>query len=102
MTRNPASNFVALSIDAVRDVLGEAPPALTLAGTLVRTTSGGVGGGRAYFACPACGGRVLLLFFPRHLGPPACRRCWRIAHPSSWLHRSAHEPAVAAARRAFA
>lgn len=103
MTRNPVSAFVAVSIDAIRDAMGESPPALTLGGALVRTTSGGAGKGqRPYFACPACERRVLLLFFPRAGGPPACRWCHRVTYPSQQFHRTRLKPYLAAIRRSFA
>ncbi len=103
MTRNPVAGFVAVCIDAVRDVMGEAPATLRLGGILVRTTDGGSGSGRRpFFACPSCGNRCLLLYIPRAGGPPACRWCHRVTYPSQQFHRTRMEPFLQAIRRAWA
>jgi hypothetical protein len=103
MTRNPVTAFVGVSADAIGDALGEAPPTLLIAGATVNTTFGGAGTGRrAYFTCPVCGERVLLLYIPKQGGLPACRHCWRVCYPGSFLRRTAVEPLMAKIRRSFA
>jgi hypothetical protein len=88
MKRTRASSCAAISVDVLRDVLGAVPQEAQVAGVLIQTTSCGAGRGiRPLWRCPICVNAVLLLYVPV-AGFPACRRCHRIAHPSSYLHRT--------------
>lgn len=103
MLKNPVTSFVAVSIDAIRDTLGVAPPVLSLGSALVHTTTGRAGNGeRPFFLCPGCKRRVLLLFLTHHGGSPACRHCHRIAYPGQWLRGTPYEVYLAEIRRSSA
>lgn len=91
----PSFCFASVSIDRVRDVIGEVPPVLSLGGNPVQTVFGNAGKGkRTYFSCPHCERRVLLLYFPLHGGPPKCRHCYAVAYVGQQLHQSKYEPIV--------
>ena len=90
MNRMPRTAFSSVSIDLIKDTLGEVPQHLALMGVRIRTIlcRSGRNGRRPLFACPRCERAVLLMLIPSAGGTPACRACWRTTYPSEMFHRS--------------
>jgi hypothetical protein len=76
----PAELALSISSDTLRDPGNPAPRSIAVAGVTVGTTMAASGKGlRTYWTCPACLGRVLLLYFSPK-GLPGCRKCLGVTY----------------------